>query len=280
MINGNGKRVKKTNVAKTLSNQTPPPSQMVQAMPKHRRNKQNILQPRFLHVLWSSAAPTSRPRARPRPRFRVRKHLEKHGKNNAQDKENIQKTQSWAESPPLAAPCHKKIPKRYQKQPRRAKGTQKGDKENQRHPKATSKHGRREPMTSQRDPKGRQEEAKGIPKGNEGSQKHVKGRQREKERQEGRAGKGVISTNSRSTAKRRFTCIDIGWYSQKLDFGNCMADGMLSEDARIMLPQGATFEKSVFFQANTVCVDAQFTGCRLCRRPPKLEEYKYKFVIF
>ena len=53
-----------------------------------------------------------------------------------------------------------------------------------------------------------------------GSQRHSKGRQREpkasqretreKGRQEGRAGKGAISTNSRSTAKRRFTCSSLG----------------------------------------------------------------------
>ena len=59
--------------------------------------------------------------------FPGEKTPEKHKKTNAKDKENIQNTQNCAESPPFSAPCHKKIPKRDQKQPRRAKGTQKGD---------------------------------------------------------------------------------------------------------------------------------------------------------
>ena len=79
-----------------------------------------------------------------------------HGKNNktnAKAKENIQNTQSWAESPPFATPCHKKIPKRYQKQPRRAKGTQKGDTTTPKSPQRIPKGGQRAPEASQKAPK-------------------------------------------------------------------------------------------------------------------------------
>ena len=74
-------------------------------------------------------------------------------KKQAQDKEHIQKTQSWAESPPLAAPCHKKIPKRDQQQPRRAKGTQKGDTRTPKRPQRIPKAGQRAPEASQKAPK-------------------------------------------------------------------------------------------------------------------------------
>ena len=107
-------------------------------------------------LLWSSAAPA----APPRPRFLVRKHLEKHEKNNAQDKENIQKTQSWAESPLLAAPCHKKVPKRYQKQPRRATGTQKGDTRTPKRPQTIPKGAQRAPEASQKAPKSKEKTEK------------------------------------------------------------------------------------------------------------------------
>ena len=79
-----------------------------------------------------------------------------HGKNNktnAKARENIQNTQSWAESPPFATPCHKKVPKRYQKQPRRAKDTQKGDTTTPKSPQRIPKGGQRAPEASQKAPK-------------------------------------------------------------------------------------------------------------------------------
>ena len=85
--------------------------------------------------------------------FPGEKTPEKHKKPNAKAKENIQNTQSWAESTPLAAPCHKKIPKRDQKQPRRAKGTQKGDTRTPKKPQRIPKGGQRAPEASQKAPK-------------------------------------------------------------------------------------------------------------------------------
>ena len=85
--------------------------------------------------------------------FPGEKTPEKHKKPNAKAKENIQNTQSWAESTPLAAPCHKKIPKRYQKQPRRAKGTQKADTRTPKRPQRIPKGGQRAPEASQKAPK-------------------------------------------------------------------------------------------------------------------------------
>ena len=78
------------------------------------------------------------------------------GKSNktiAKAQENIQNTQSWAESPPFATPYHKKIPKREQKQPRPAKGTQKGDTRTPKRPQRIPKGGQRAPEASQKAPK-------------------------------------------------------------------------------------------------------------------------------
>ena len=82
--------------------------------------------------------------------FPGEKTPEKHKKPNAKAKENIQNTQSWAESTPLAAPCHKKIPKKYQKQPRRAKGTQKGDTRTPKRPQRIPKGAKRAPEAFQK----------------------------------------------------------------------------------------------------------------------------------
>ena len=65
-------------------------------------------------------------------------------------KENIQNSQSWAESPPLAAPCHKKVLERAQRQPRRAKGTQKGDTRTPKRPQRIPKGAKRAPEASQK----------------------------------------------------------------------------------------------------------------------------------
>ena len=81
-------------------------------------------------------------------------------KTNAKAKENIQNTPSWAESPPFAAPCHKKIPKRNQKQPRPAKGTQKGDTRTPKRPQRIPKGGQRAPEASQKSLKSKEKTEK------------------------------------------------------------------------------------------------------------------------
>ena len=82
--------------------------------------------------------------------FPGEKTLGKSNKTNAKAKENIQNTQSWAESTPLAAPCHKKVPKRYQKQPRRAKGTQKGNTRTPKRPQTIPMGAQRAPEASRK----------------------------------------------------------------------------------------------------------------------------------
>ena len=107
-------------------------------------------------LLWSSAAPA----ARPRPRFLVRKHLGKHEKTTPKTKKTYKKHKAGLRVPPLAAPCHKKRPKRYQKQSRRAKGTQKGDTRTPRDPRRSQ----RVPKERRRPPKKHQKVTKKLKK--------------------------------------------------------------------------------------------------------------------